>query len=289
MKQLIDEFEIYLKTVKKASDNTISSYTSDLERMAAYMEDRGVLDASDISEDRLRGYVTSLRDDNYSSYSITRHITSIKAFFRFLVDNGNINDNPAEKLKNPKVDKKVPRILSPYEIDSLLGQDFGDSPMGKRDKAILEIMYATGLKVSETIDLRLENIDMSIGCLRMSDGRLIPYGQQAKEALAKYLLDARNILVSEETDKVFVNYSGEPMSRQGLWKLIKKYVNSAEINGEITANDLRHSFGVHLIENGANVNAVQEMMGYSGSNSLTRYARNTRKQNDPYEWARIRN
>ncbi len=289
MNQLIKEFTIYLKAVKKTSDNTIASYSSDLERMAMYMKERGIENVADISEDKVIGYVSSLNDDNYSPYSIARHITSIKAFFRFLVDNGNINDNPAEKIRNPKVEKKEPRILSNYEIESLLGQDFGDSPVGKRDKAILELMYATGLKVSETIELRLENIDMSIGCLRMSDGRLIPYGQKAKKAIADYLLDARNVISSEDNDMVFVNYNGESLSRQGLWKLIKKYVNRAEIDVEITANDLRHSFGVHLIESGANVNAVQEMMGYSGANSLTRYARKSRKSNDPYEWARMRN
>lgn len=289
MRQLIDEFKIYLKTVKRTSDNTIASYTFDLERLAMYMEERGVTGLEDISEDKLISYVSALNDDNYSPYSIARHITSIKAFFRFLVDNGNIGDNPAEKLRNPKVEKKDPRILSSYEIDSLLEQDFGDSPVGKRDKAILEIMYATGLKVSETIELRLENIDMSIGCLRMGDGRLIPYGQKAKEALSSYLLDARNVIAIEDNDSVFVNYNGEPLSRQGLWKLIKKYVNRAGIDGEITANDLRHSFGVHLVENGANVNAVQEMMGYSGANSLTRYVKKSKRSNDPYEWARMRN
>ena len=289
MEQLIDEFKIYLQAVKRTSENTITSYTTDLERLARYMKERGVESAEDISEDKLMGYILSLSDDNYSPFSISRHITSVKAFFRFLVDNGNINDNPAEKLRNPKVEKREPRVLSSYEIDSLLGQDFGDSPVGKRDKAILELMYATGLKVSEVIELRLENIDMSIGCLRMNDGRLIPYGQKAKDALGKYLLDARNMIAEDGNTRVFVNYNGESLSRQGLWKLIKKYVNRAEIDGDITANDLRHSFGVHLVEGGANVNAVQEMMGYRGANSLTGYVTISRRSNDPYEWARMRN
>ena len=289
MRQLIEEFKVYLKTVKKTSENTIVSYSFDLERLAAYMEERGGMNVADVSEDKLISYVAALNDDNYSPYSIARHITSIKAFFRFLVDNGNLRDNPAEKLRNPKNDKKEPRILSAYEVEALLGQDFGDSPVGKRDKAILELLYATGIKVSEIIDLNLENIDMSIGCLRMSDGRLIPYGQKAKEAIGRYLLDGRCKIAHEDNKKVFVNYNGEPISRQGLWKIIKKYVNRAEIDDEITANDLRHSFGVHLIESGANVNAVQEMMGYRGANSLTRYAGKNRKSKDPYEWARMRN
>ena len=289
MRRLIEEFTTYLKTVKKTSDNTIASYSSDLLRMSEYMEKVGVQSVGDIGEDKLSGYIASLRNENYQTSSVTRHITSIKAFFRFLVDNGDISDNPAEKIKSPKADKVEPRVMSSFEIEALMGQDFGDSPQGKRDKAILEIMYATGLKVSETIELKLENIDMSIGCLRMDDGRLIPYGQKAKEALNQYLLDARSMLVTGETDRVFVNYSGEPMSRQGLWKLIKKYVKRAGIDQDISPNDLRHSFGVHLIESGANASAVQEMMGYSGVNSLKRYIGKNTRSKDPYEWARIRN
>ncbi len=289
MKQFIDEFSVYLKTVKRTSDNTISSYASDLGKMAEYMQQRGITYIQGVDEDKLVSYIAHLRDNNYRAASVSRNITSLKAFFRFLVDNGNIADNPAEKLKGPKLDKQDPRVLSTFEIDSLLGQKFGDSPSGKRDRAILELMYATGLKVSETIELRLDNIDMSIGCLRMGDNRLIPYGQKAKEALSDYLLDGRSSLANTETDIVFTNYSGEPMSRQGLWKLIKKYIKKAGIDTDITPNALRNSFGVHLIENGANASAVQEMMGYAGANSLTRYIKKGRQSKDPYEWARIRN
>ncbi len=289
MKQLIDEFIDYLTTVKKTSKGTISSYAGDIEKMAADMKKRGIEDVALIDEDKLLSYISSLSDANYSTASIIRHITSIKAFFRFLIDNGNINDNPAEKLRSPKMPKTDPRILNSYEVDFLLGQEFDTAPIGKRDKAILELMYATGLRVSEITALKLSNIDMSIGCLRMEDKRLIPYGQKAKEALSSYLLDARQNLIKEDTDILFVNYNGREMSRQGLWKLIKKYVKRAGIDPDITPNCLRHSFGVHLIESGANANAVQEMMGYAGSNSLTRYIKKTRKSKDPYEWARIRN
>ena len=293
MKQQIEEFTIHLKTVKKMPENSYISYRSDLMKMADFMGKRDITDAKDVTIDALTAYTEGLFETNYATSSIIRQCTSIRAFFRYLVENGNIGENPAEDLKSPKPQKKNVRILSEYEINNLLSQEFADDALGKRDRAILELLYATGLRASELINLKLSNIDLSLGCLRMEDERLIPYGNKAKEAINTYLFDARKEMLRQkhnlESEYVFFNYNGEPMSRQGLWKLIKKYCIKAGIDKNITLNDLRHSFGAHLLENGADITAVQTMMGYNGSNTLTRYLSKTKELKDPYNIARLRN
>ena len=294
---LIEEFLNYLKNVKNTSDNTVLSYKRDLLRFADFLGYRGIKSVLDITEDCVFDYESSLRDENFSAATITRHNAALKSFFRYLLENGNIDDNPAEKLKSPKIQKKDIRILSTVEIENLLSQDFGDDAKGKRDRAILELMYATGLKASEITGLKLENVDLGLGCLRLEFGkkrervRLVPYGKKAKEALNAYLLKSRIELLAgaEDEGTLFLNCSGMPMSRQGLWKIIKTYVKKAGIRDDITPFTLRHSFAVHLVDNGADVNALQELMGYSKSNTASRYIRKSRKNTDPYEWARIRN
>ncbi|WP_029233326.1 tyrosine-type recombinase/integrase [Butyrivibrio sp. VCB2006] len=292
MQQQIDEFGLYLGTVKKMKDNTIASYKRDLQRMVSYMNGRGVTSISDVTEDRLFAYVNSMQEEHCANSSIIRSLSSIKAFFRYLLENGNIEENPAETIKAPKAEKSMPRIMSTYEVESLLSQEFSNDAIGKRDKAILELLYATGLRTTELVNLELKNIDMSLNCIRLGDDRVIPYGKKAKEALNEYLLYARDEMIPDSNEtfqKVFVNYKGMPMSRQGLWKLIKTYVKRAGIDKDISPFVLRHSFAMHLIENGADVSAVQEMMGYNDTSTLSKYARVKGKNKDPYEWARIRN
>ncbi len=296
MEEQIKEFTDYLKEVRGTSENTVVSYKRDLERMASYMERRGIEDIRQITQDRIQDYATSLQDEHFAPSSITRHYTSIKAFFRYLLENGNIDDNPAENLKSPAVEKSAPRVLTAVEIEELLSQDFGDDAKGIRDKAILELMYATGLKASEVISLKLSNVDLSLSCIRINTGkggreRLVPYGKKARDSLRRYLLKARAelLLENEDDDTVFLNCSGTAMSRQGLWKLIKTYVRKAGIKSDITPFTLRHSFAVHLVDNGADVAAVQELMGYSESNNISRYIRKRDKSSDPFAWARIRN
>lgn len=292
MEQLVDEFIFYLQTVKKTSDNTIQSYKRDLLRLVSYMKERGCESVTDYTQDRLHAYVATLQEQHLSPNSIIRHHSSIKAFFRYLLENGNIDENPAETLKAPKAAKKQPRILSSYEVETFLSQDFSKDAKGKRDKALLEFMYATGLKSSEIVELKLGNIDMSLNCVRLGADRVVPYGKKAKEALDEYLLHARDELLQDrdtEEDRVFVNYKGEPMSRQGLWKLIKTYAGRAGIDTDITPYTLRHSFAVHLLENGADSTAVKEMMGYTDEATLSKYSSKRGLNKDPYEWARIRN
>ncbi len=296
MEEQIQEFTEYLKEVRGTSENTVISYKRDLERMASYMDRRGIGDINQITEDCIQDYAASLQDENFAPSSITRHYTSIKAFFRYLLENGNIEDNPAENLRSPQIEKSAPRVLTTVEIEELLSQEFGEDAKGIRDKAILELMYATGLKASEVISLKLSNVDLSLSCIRINTGksdkeRLVPYGKKAKDALSRYLIKARAelLLENEDDDTVFLNCSGTPMSRQGLWKLIKTYVRKAGIKSDITPFTLRHSFAVHLVDNGADVASVQELMGYSESNNISRYIKKRDKSNDPFAWARIRN
>lgn len=293
----IEEFSEYLRAVKNTSENTLASYKRDLARMAGYMAQRGITKESDVTEDRLRDYVAGLKEEQFAASSINRHMTSLKTFFTYLLESGSIEENPAEKLKAPKVEKTEPRILTTMEIDELFSLDFGDDPKGIRDRAILELMFATGLKTSEIIDLKLDNIDMGLGCVRLSgerrhrEDRLIPFGKKARTALQRYLLEARNELLSgnEECESVFLNYTGSPMSRQGLWKLIKSYVKKAGIKSDVTPFTLRHSFAKQLLDNGADTESVQEIMGYTDNSSITKYLGNKKAQPDPFEWARIRN
>lgn len=297
MQELIEEFIEYMKSVKGTSENTLLSYRRDLMRMRSYMEERGIYDVRDITEDAVQDYCRELKDENYAPASITRHHTSIKAFFRYLLENGNTTDNPAENIKSPRIEKKDPRVLSTVEMENLLAQDFGDDPKGLRDRAILELMYATGLKASEVISLNLSNIDLGLSCIRMEGSgkgrgrRLIPYGKKAKEALAGYLTEGREKLLSgkEDDGTVFLNCSGTSMSRQGLWKLIKNYVVKAGIKTDITPFTLRHSFAVHLVDSGADTASVQELMGYVSSNTISRYLKKEDRAGDPFGWARIRN
>ena len=336
MKQQIDEFIEYMDKIKGTSRNTLLSYRRDLMRMAAYMQERGITDASLVTEDAVQDYCTELRNENFAPASITRHSTSIKSFFRYMLENGNITENPAEKIKSPKIEKKQPRVLTAVEIENLLSQDFGKDPKGLRDRAILELMYSTGLKASEVINLNLSNVDLSLSCIRLAKKgsdkvRLIPYGRKAKEALQSYLTGGRNKLLEcrsngeiernetegeglssmpegessmhegesgmpedvssmhDDESRLFLNCSGIPMSRQGLWKLIKNYVEKAGIRSDITPFTLRHSFAMHLIDNGADIASVQELMGYSDSNTVSKYIGKKKSTGDPYEWARIRN
>ena len=290
MDRHIDEFIDYLQNVKKTSANTLISYKRDLLRMKNYMDQRGISDPKDITEDKILDYCSSLKEEHFAPSSISRHNTSIKNFFRYLLEIGAIEDNPSENIKSPKVKAGEPRVLNAVEIENILSQNFGDDPKGKRDKAILELMYATGLKASEVVNLKLSNVDLGLSCLRL-ENRLIPYGKKAKEALIAYLTDARKELSLEnvDDDTVFLNCNGTPLSRQGLWKLIKVYVKKAGASSDITPFTLRHSFAMHLVDNGADASSVQELMGYSDSNTISRYMGKNVRSKDPYEWARIRN
>ncbi len=272
----IDAFILYLHNMKKTSANTEMSYRRDLYKVQVFMENRGIGDISDITKKDLDDYVADLEKQNFKAATISRNIASIKAFYHYLINEGVVIEDISEDLKAPKIEKKIPEILTTDEVIRLLNQPKGDSPKEIRDKAMLELLYATGIRVTELITLKLSDVNMQMGyivCRDSNKERIIPFGREAKAALAKYLEKTRtSMLVDNEGDLLFSNCSGQSMSRQGFWKLIKYYAKKADIQSDITPHTLRHSFAAHLVENGADLRSVQEMLGHSDISTTQIYA-----------------
>lgn len=263
----IEEFAGYLRDVKRTSDNTVVSYHRDLVQMAAFLEEKGIAEVGKVTKTSLNSYILSLEKAGKAATTISRTLASMKAFFHYEFCEGKIKRNPAELLRAPKVEKKLPAILSVDEVTRLLEQPGDQTPKDLRDKAMLELLYATGIRVSELIHLELADVNMSIGFITCRDEnkeRMIPFGKTTKAALLRYMDGARDALLKGKESKwLFTNCSGGAMSRQGFWKLIKYYGEKAGIKGELTPHTLRHSFAAHLISNGADMRAVQAMMGHS--------------------------
>lgn len=276
MKDEIGQFIEYLHNVKKTSNNTEMSYRRDLNKVQAYLTAHGVTDVKQVSSQMLEDYVDDLRQQNFAPASVSRNIASIKAFFHYLVNEGKIENDVSVPLKAPRLEKKLPGIMSMDEVVRLLEQPKGNAPKEVRDRAMLELLYATGIRVTELITLKLSDLNMPMNyiiCRDRNKERIIPFGTAAREALARYLSGARDALVKETSfDTLFVNCSGEPMSRQGFWKLIKSYTKKAGITADITPHTLRHSFAAHLVENGADLRSVQEMLGHSDISTTQIYA-----------------
>lgn len=276
MQQLIEEFIVQLHKDKNTSDNTEISYRRDLNKMRKFLEAGGVSKVSDVTYEMLKDYTDYLRDLGRADTTISRNIASMKAFFTYCEEYGYVRVSVAAKLKAPKIKKKIPEILSVSDVDALLKTPSGNSPKELRDKAMLEILYATGMRVSELIGLKTSDLSLENECLMCHDrtkDRIIPFGSEAKKALVLYLKNGRLNLIedSENNDILFPNCSGKSMSRQGFWKIIKQYGKKAGINGEITPHTLRHSFASHLVENGADLKAVQEMLGHSDISTTHMY------------------
>ncbi|MCR5737321.1 MAG: site-specific tyrosine recombinase XerD [Eubacterium sp.] len=268
MQNYIEEFIVQIHMEKNTSSNTEISYQRDLNKFYDYMVQKGIDDISDVSQENLVDYIDALKKLGRAPSTISRNIASLKAYFNFLWKNGYCSENPALGIKAPKIEKKVPEILTIKEIDALLKQPSQKTPKALRDKSMLELLYATGMRVTELITLRVDDINIKLEyiiCRDRKKERFIPFGTEAKSALVEYLENGRNALIGEntESDILFPNCSGEVMSRQGFWKLLKSYGKKAGISSEITPHTLRHSFAAHLVENGADLRAVQEMLGHS--------------------------
>lgn len=272
----IDAFILYLHNMKKTSENTEMSYRRDLYKVQVFMENRGIGDVNDITKDDLNAYVESMEAQKFAAATISRNIASLKAFFHYLVKEEIVTEDIAEELKAPKIEKKIPEILTMDEVIRLLDQPKGDSPKEIRDKAMLELLYATGIRVSELISLKVSDVNLKMGYILCRDAnkeRIIPFGKEAKNALVKYLDKTREEMIGgNDSDVLFSNCSGQAMSRQGFWKLIKYYAKKADIKSEITPHTLRHSFAAHLVENGADLRSVQEMLGHSDISTTQIYA-----------------
>ncbi len=276
MEEAIQKFIKYIHKTKKSSENTEVSYQRDLEKLMYYLNTQlHITSWSDANATSLNSYVLHMEEEKYAASSISRSIASIRAFFHYLEKKDVIPENFAEDLKPPKIEKKAPQILEIEEVDLLLKQPDPSTPKGLRDMAMLELLYATGMRVSELISLRLSDVNLNmcyVTCTDKKNERIIPFGQTAKKALAEYLEKGRPaILKNSNSDSFFTNTSGRQMSRQGFWKVLKGYAAQAGIETDITPHTLRHSFATHMIQNGADLKSLQEMLGHSDISTTQMY------------------
>ena len=271
----IQAFVNYLGSERSASYNTQISYERDLKKLREYLAQQGIFKVKEVSETSLNSYVLFLEKEGKAASTVSRYIASFKGFFDYCLKKGVIAEDPTERLKPPKVEKKFPQILTISETEMLMNGPDAKSDKGIRDKAMLELLYATGIRVSELISLKLEDMNLNmeyVVCHEKSKDRIIPFGSEAKSALKVYVDKTRARMVGEgESEYLFVNCSGKPMSRQGFWKLIKHYAEKAGIEKEITPHTFRHSFAAHLLEKGADVQSVQKMMGHADISTTQMY------------------
>ena len=272
--ECIQFFEKYLVEDKKASANTLSSYLRDIRQLADFLGEGGLVDAS---PEGLATYIAELRSAGKSVATVSRTIASIKCLYSHLFIKQLITLNPAQGLTPEKVPQKLPEILTNREVELLLSQPNCIDPKGYRDKAMLELLYATGIRVTELIDLKITDVNLEAGvirCVNRDTERLIPMYPAAVKALRDYITLVRpQMILRSDEQSLFVNVSGEHMSRQGFWKIIKHYQKMAGIEKDITPHTLRHSFAAHLLENGADIHAVRDMLGHKDVSSMQVYSK----------------
>lgn len=275
MKDYCDEFKIYLAEKKKASQNTVESYLRDVHQFLSYCELRKAV-PTEADAPFLHKYLEYLTVMGKSEATKTRIIASLRCYYRYLCAVGAASENPVDGIKVKKAEKKLPGILDSNEIVLLLSQPNGTDYKSIRDKAMLELIYATGIKVSELIELTVSDINLQIGILHLHNEkkeRIVPMYPAAVKTVANYLVNVRPAIVTDiSEDKLFTNMNGQPMTRQGFWKIIKHYSEKAGIKKDITPHTLRHSFAAHLLENGAQLKDIKEMLGHSDISSTQIYA-----------------
>ncbi len=278
----VESFEDYLLNVKKSSKNTVASYMCDINQFITYVDSVLKCSLPTISHNDISDYVLWLRNKGKSSATLSRSVASLKCLFNYLISLGQIDANPALNISFEKDAKKLPQILTSKEVELLLEQPKCVDPKGYRDRAMLELLYATGIRVSELISLNIEDVNISAGvirCCSKNKERLIPLYPAAINAVSEYITDVRSGMVAvPDENALFVNMNGERMSRQGFWKIIKVYQEKAGIMKEITPHTLRHSFAAHLLENGADLRSIQEMLGHADISSTQIYAHLVKKQ-----------
>ncbi len=277
MENVILEYITYLRQVKKMAYNTEISYKRDLLKMSAYLNDKGITELKEITETALSSYVLTLENQGMSPATISRNIASMKAFFIYCMKHDLVDKDPAENLKAPKIDKKSPKVLTQMEMEKLLSQPRLENPKGLRDKAMLELLYSTGMRVSELVNLKVDDVNMEDGyvtCHEAGRERTISFNPRTKKALEMYLADSRDHMTrSKDIQFLFTNCSGDSMSRQGFWKLIKYYAGRARIDNDITPHTLRHTFAAHMVEEGRDLRDVQMMLGHSDISTTQMYVR----------------
>ena len=281
-RECLQLFESYLRDEKKASANTLSSYLRDIRQFGAYLELHTVVTIDEATEEEVSEYIKWLKANGKSVATVSRCIASLKNLYSYLCLRQLVESNPAAHLVTDKGVQKLPQILTSKEVELLLEQPECVDAKGYRDRAMLELLYATGMRVTELIDLNISDVNLGVGVIRCASRgkeRFIPMYPAAIKALGDYLELVRPQMVAmPDEEALFVNVSGERMSRQGFWKIIKYYQKKAKIEKDITPHTLRHSFAAHLLENGADIHAIQEMLGHADISSTQVYSHLVKKQ-----------
>lgn len=287
-------FLTYLAEEKKAAENTAQAYCRDVQHFGEFLRARGISDLADASNADIVAFLMQLKGEGRSKSTINRKLASIRTYYNFMQKKLGLAQNPTENIKSPKIEKKNIEFLELSDINVLMELP-DDSCKGIRDKAILELLYATGIRASELIDMKCEDLNLRMGYVTCAGEnirpRIIPIGKMAKEALERYMDESRNLLVrsNEEEDHLFVNYHGKPITRQGLWKVLKEYGEMAQLKINLTPQVLRNSFAVHLLQNGADVKSLQELMGHEDISATQVYLAFTKNRiKDVYDRAHPR-
>ena len=274
MENQIKLFLKFIETEKKLSENTLQSYRRDLVQFEEYINDNRVR-YTHVHEEHVKSYIEELQQMGKKPSTISRSIASIRSFYQFLVRKGKVKKDPTEKIQSPKIEKRVPSVLTSQEVELLLEQPKDADLKGIRDKAMLEFAYATGMRVTEIISLDIQDVHLNEGyvvCKNENKVRNIPLGKMCEKALKEYIENSRNILIKNDKEQaLFVNINGKRLTRQGFWKIIKYYKEQAHIEKDITPHVLRHSFATHLLQNGADLKAIQAMLGHSDISSTQVY------------------
>lgn len=289
-----DLFTAYLAEEKKAAPNTAQAYCRDVEHFGKFLERRGIYDYIYASNADVVAYLIELKSQNRSKSTVNRKLSSIRTYYNFMQKKMGLAQNPAENIKSPKIEKKKIEFLSIEQIELLMSLP-DESHKGVRDRAILELLYATGIRASEIIDMSCDDINIRMGFLTCTGehvrARIIPIGKMAREAVEKYMQTSRKLLVRNNPDekRLFVNYHGKPVTRQGLWKILKEYGEKAGLEINLTPQVLRNSFAVHMLQNGADVKSLQELMGHEDISATQVYLAFTKNRiKDVYDRAHPR-
>ena len=272
----VTSFLNYLANEKKSSANTIESYRRDILSFIAYMDEQFGQDPLAATADTIQKYAAYLKSLGKSNNTIARNLSGLRSYYQYLVLSGGMDSNPAKTVKFDNAGRKYPEILTNAEVERLLEQPVLNHPKGFRDKAMLELLYATGIRVTELVEMNVSDVNLNlrmVRCRSSRNERMIPLYPAAVQALDEYIKRIRPLMLEDDTEALFVNINGMRLTRQGFWKIIKEYAKSANINKDITPQTIRHSFASHLLENGADLKDIQEMLGHQDISSTQFYSK----------------
>ena len=277
------EFEVYLTEEKKMSANTVEAYKRDVKEFARFAEERGLTRAEEAGNAEVVAWLMRMKQEGKAKATVNRKLASIRTWFQYLMAEGVISRNPAAEIKSPKIERKEIAYLSMEEVEKLMSMP-DESPKGVRDRAILELMYATGIRASELISLEIDDVNVRMGFITCSGenmkARIIPIGRIGRQAMEEYLYGMREEILKAHPEErtLFVNYIGHPITRQGLWKILKEYGEKAELSQSLTPQVLRNSFAVHMLQNGADLKSLQELLGHEDITATQIYLSVTRNR-----------